>query len=198
MARTQAPNFDDRRGAIVAVAASLFARRGFDGTSVADVAKQCGLSKALIYHYFESKEDMLYETMIDHVRTLDETARAVTSEPGDPEQKLRDLTRRFLEVYVDAADRHKVLLNELDKLPKARRSEIVAVQRGLIEIVRDLLSQLEPSLKRRGGRSFAAAMLYFGMINWTHTWFDASGSVSTATLADMAVDMVLGGLTRMA
>src|SRR5262249_8795573 len=101
-------------------------------------------------------------------------------------------------LYVGAADRHKVLLNDLDNLPKARRTEIVSIQRSLIDLVRRLLIEIEPQLKKKTGAGFAAAMLYFGMINWTHTWFDPEGPVSTAALADMTVDLTLGGLAKAA
>ena len=115
-----------------------------------------------------------------------------------PEQKLRDLTQLFMALYVGAADRHKVLLNDLDYVPKARRAEIVEVQRGLIESVRKLLVEIEPSLKKQTGASLTAAMLFFGTINWTHTWYDPKGAVAPEALANMAVDLTLGGIARAA
>lgn len=196
MARTQAADYDERREAIVLAAAALFACEGFNGASVADLARRCKTSKALIYHYFKAKEDILYEVMISHVRALEAAAREAIHGEARPERKLRELAHRFLALYVGAADRHKVLLNDLDHVPKTRRAEIVAVQRSLIEIVRKLLLEIEPALKRKSGQSFAAAMLFFGMINWTHTWFDPKGPVSAGALAEMAVDLTLGGLGR--
>ncbi len=198
MARTQAIDYDERREAIVAAAAALFARDGFAGASVSNLSKRCKMSKALIYHYFKSKEDILYEVMISHVRALDVAARQAATGAAAPERKVRELAHAFLALYVGAADRHKVLLNDLVRLPKPRRAEIVAVQRGLVEIVRKLLVEVAPSLRRKRPESLAAAMLFFGMINWTHTWFDAKGPVSAGALAEMAADLALGGLARAA
>jgi AcrR family transcriptional regulator len=198
MARTQAADYDERKEAIVETAAALFASQGFTGASVADLAKRCKTSKSLVYHYYESKEDILYDVMISHVRALEAAAREAVRGDERPERKLRELAHRFMALYVGAANRHKVLLNDLDHLPKARRAEIVAVQRGLIEIVRKLLVEIEPGLKRKSGASFAAAMLFFGTINWTHTWFDPKGAVSAGALAEMAVDLTLGGLAKAA
>lgn len=194
MARTQAADYDARKDAIVKEAATLFARDGFDGASVAKLARRCKTSKALIYHYYASKEDILYEVMISHVRALEKAARDAAAEPLSPERRLHEVAHRFMALYVDAADRHKVLLNELDCLPKPRREEIVAAQRRLIEIVRGLLIEIAPQLKRKIGESFAATMLFFGMINWTHTWFNPNGAVSAGALAEMAVDIALGGI----
>ncbi len=198
MARTQAAEYDERKEAIVGVAAELFASRGFGGASVADLAKRGKISKSLIYHYYPSKEDILYDVMISHVRALESAAAAATDGTDPPARKLRELAHRFMALYVGAAARHRVLLNDLDHLPKARRAQIVAVQRRLIETVQKLLVEIEPALKRKSGASFAAAMLFFGTINWTHTWFDPRGPVSAGALAEMAVDLTLGGLAKAA
>lgn len=198
MARTQAADYDERKQQIVETAAALFAERGFNGASVADIAQRGKISKSLIYHYYESKEDILYDVMISHVRALDAAAREAVTGDAPPDRKLRELTHRFMALYVGAADRHKVLLNDLGRLPKVRRAEIVAVQRGLIEIVLKLLVEIEPALKRKSGAGFAAAMLFFGTINWTHTWFNPRGPVSAGALAEMAVDLTLGGVRKAA
>ena len=194
MARTQAADYDERKLAIVEAAAALFASRGFNGASVADIAERCKTSKSLIYHYYESKEDILYDVMISHVRALEAAANDAMAGKDGPEQKLRDLAQLFMALYVGAADRHKVLLNDLDYVPKSRRLEIVDVQRRLIEIVRKLLLEIEPGLAKQEGASLTAAMLFFGTINWTHTWFDPKGAVSAEALADMAVNLALGGV----
>lgn len=196
MARTQAADYDERKEAIVDAAAALYARRGFNGASIADLAEKCRSSKSLIYHYYQSKEDILFDVMISHVRALDDAARNAIAGEGGQAEKLRRLAHAFMALYVGAADRHKVLLNELDNLDDKRRAEIVRTQRGLIEIVQRLLSEIEPKLKKRTGESYAAAMLFFGMINWTHTWFDPKGPVSADAIADMAVDVTLDGIRK--
>ena len=198
MARTQAPEYDERKLAIVETAAALFARDGFNGASVANIAKRGKISKSLIYHYYTSKEDILYDVMISHVRELEAAAEEIASDETSAETKLRDLTHRFMALYVGAADRHKVLLNDLDNVPKNKRTEIISVQRGLIETVRQLLVEIEPALSKKPGAAFAAAMLYFGTINWTHTWFNPEGAVNADTMAEMAVDLTLGGLAKAA
>ncbi|UPT63558.1 MAG: TetR/AcrR family transcriptional regulator [Hyphomonadaceae bacterium JAD_PAG50586_4] len=148
MARTQAPEYDERKLAIVETAAALFARDGFNGASVADIAKRGKISKSLIYHYYTAKEDILYDVMISHVRELEAAAEEIASDETSAETKLRDLTHRFMALYVGAADRHKVLLNDLDNVPKNKRAEIISVQRGLIETVRQLLVEIEPALSK--------------------------------------------------
>jgi AcrR family transcriptional regulator len=192
VARTQAADYAERRAAIVERAAELYARKGFAGASVADLAKAIGASKSLIYHYYPSKEDILFEVMDSHLRELAAAADEVMSRPLAPADKLREIARAFMRLYVGASARHKVLLNELDALPPARRTEIVSRQRRLIEAVEGLLTGLQPRLRPR--LALPAAMLFFGMINWTHTWFREGGVASAGDVADLATDFVLRGL----
>ena len=190
MARPQSPDYDQRRAAILAAAARLYARRGFRGASIADLASACKASKSLIYHYFPSKEDILREVMAAHLDALVEAARETTRD-GHAEARLRALTLAFMHLYVDAQDSHKVLLNELDNLAPEARAEVIAKQRRIIATVEGLISEIRPDT---GPLSLPLTMLFFGMINWTHTWFRAEGRVAADSLADMAVDLMLDGL----
>ena len=194
MARTQAPDYEQRREAIVEEAAKLYAARGFLGASLADLAKACKTSKSLIYHYYASKEDILFDVMASHISALNAAVEDAEHEKGAPVDRLRKLAHAFMRLYVGAAARHKVLLNELGNLPPERRTEIVVRQRRLIEAVERLIVDIQPGLKGPRRLARPAAMLFFGMINWTHTWYDPAGPVSPDAIADLAVDIMAGGL----
>ena len=196
MARTQAPDFEERRTRIVERAAELYAGRGFLGASLSDLAEACRTSKSLIYHYFASKEDILFEVMHGHVSALLEDAERVVKGEGTARDKLTAITHAFIALYVGAAARHKVLLNELNNLPPDRRAEVVGIQRKLIAIVENLIGAITPSLARPNPLARPAAMLYFGMINWTHTWLNPGGRVEPERIAALAVEIFLDGIAR--
>jgi AcrR family transcriptional regulator len=194
MARTQAEDYEERRGDIVSEAARLFAEQGFHGTSISELAEACGTSKSLLYHYYASKEDILFDVMHDHVKALLDAAEEIVAKKLPPEEKLRALTRRFIQLYLGAAHRQRVLVNELGHLADAERKTIVGIQRRLVELVEEILvdvrADLPPALRR------PATMLYFGMINWMHTWLDPSGKAKPARIADLAVNTFLDGLRK--
>jgi AcrR family transcriptional regulator len=194
MARTQAIDYEQRREAIVEKAAELYADKGFAGASVSELADALGASKSLIYHYYPSKEDILFDVMDSHLMALNDAVNLVASRDIPPADRLRELTRAMMRLYVGAAARHKVLLNELDSLPPDRRANIVLRQEQLIRIVEKLLVEIQPSLKKKKRAQTPAAMLFFGMINWTHTWFRADGGASAMEVADMAAEITLHGL----
>jgi AcrR family transcriptional regulator len=194
MARTQAADYGERRDRIVEKAAKLYAERGFLGASVSDLAKACRTSKSLIYHYYPSKEDILFDVMHSHVAVLLETAQTIAARPLAPKEKLRAITSEFMTHYVGAAARQKVLLNELGHLPKDRRAVIIAIQHKLVDTIQDILTQMRPELGGRTALKRPAAMLYFGMINWVHTWMDPSGAAKPAKIAELAANLFLDGI----
>ncbi|MBX9694320.1 MAG: TetR/AcrR family transcriptional regulator, partial [Cyanobacteria bacterium] len=109
MVRTRADNYDERRQEILDTAANLFAQRGFDATSISSIAQKCGVSKALLYHYYESKEALLYAMLHSHCNLLVETATNATAALGDPTSRLYNLIRELMKLYVDSHDKHVVL-----------------------------------------------------------------------------------------
>lgn len=194
MARTQAADFEQRREAIVEKAAGLFARAGFNGASLADLAAACDMSKSLLYHYYPSKEDILHAVMTSHIDRLVTDVDLVMARKANPAIMLDRLLHAFMHHYVGAVARQKVLLNELDNLPVDRREEIIGKQRHLIAAVQSLLTALHPLLASNPARARAQTMMIFGMINWTNTWYDPDGPVSVDEIADMALAAALAPL----
>lgn len=187
MARKQAPDYEDKRDAIVDEAARLFAAKGFSGASLSDLADACGMSKSLFYHYYPSKESILYAVMKGH---MDDLLTAIGDEATDnPLYDLRGFARALLRLYAGAADKQKVLLYELGNLPKAERADIIAKERRLIAHVEGVIRRARP--RQEKGSLRAQAMLFFGMLNWTHTWLKNGGPVARDEVADMAARMTL-------
>lgn len=190
MARTQAADYEQRREAIVHKAAALFAKRGFLGASMADLASACKTSKSLLYHYYASKEELLYAVMSSHIDQLIGELDAVMQLEAPPAEKFSVLVHAFMRDYVGAANRQKVLLNDLENLPRAQRGIIVSKQRKIIASMQGLLSELFGH-GRNEADDRVRTMLVLGMLNWTHTWFDPKGPLSSDALADMVVDFTL-------
>jgi AcrR family transcriptional regulator len=187
MARTQAEDYGEKREAIVEEAAKLFAARGFDGASLTDLAEACGMSKSLFYHYYPSKEQILFAVMDSHMEAL--LTAIEQPAPAEPPQALRRFARALLRLYAGAADKQKVLLYDLARLPAPERRQIVAKERKLIAFVEDIIARSEPRMDRAAMR--ARTMLFFGMLNWTHTWLKPGGGMSRDEVADLAAKTTL-------
>lgn len=193
MARTRAADYDERREAIVEKAAELFADKGFEGASISGLAAACNTSKSLIYHYYTSKEELLYAVMSSHIDDLLDAVNNLAIAQGKPAERMSALIHEFMSIYVGAAARQKVLLNDLRSLPDDRRSEIVLKQRSVISAMDRLLAGVQPALAKDKHRLRAATMLVFGMINWTSNWYRPKGPVSPDELATLATALILDG-----
>jgi AcrR family transcriptional regulator len=197
MARPQAPNYEGRRQLIIDKAAALFSAHGFHGASIADIADACRISKSMIYHYHGAKEDVLFAVMVSYLDRLAITAQQITRSDMSPVQQLTDLIRVFLHLYVDEPDRQRVVLDEVRNLPGDKQAEVICRQRSLIYIVEEILTAVQPVLGESPQRRRVSAMLFFGMINWTHTWFNPQGALTTDELAEMSAKLMLTGLQGM-
>jgi AcrR family transcriptional regulator len=195
MTKTLYADYDTRRDAILETAAALFAQKGFSATSISELAEACKTSKSLIYHYFPAKEDILFAVMDGYIQSLAEAAFRVELETIPAEDKLRGLARDLLALYAGAPAHHKIVFQDLQHLPAPRRAEIVEVQRHIMAVFDRLLASLRPGL-RGHQHERPVVMMFFGLLNSTWTWFDAAGPVTSDTVADIAVDMFLGGLPR--
>jgi len=83
-------------------------------------------------------------------------------------------------------------------LPREQRAIIISIQRRLIDLIQSLIVAMRPELGGRSPLKRPAAMLYFGMINWTHTWMDPSGPAKPARIAELAINTFLDGLLEAA
>src|SRR5688572_16038326 len=124
MARPRADNYEQRRQEILDTAASMFAERGYDGTSIADIAQRCGVSKALLYHYHTSKDKLLYDMLQSHCQLLVDTATGAIKKNEPADRQLQQLVRALMKLYMSSRDQHIVLLNNLHCLSEEEQAEI--------------------------------------------------------------------------
>ena len=190
MARTRSINYADKRQDILDKAAELFAARGFHAASISDIAKSCNTSKSALYHYYASKEAILFAVMEDHTKQLAEIAEDIALGKGQPGSKLQKLSRAFMALYVKAAARHKVLLNDLDALPAAQKKHVVRLERQIIGNVQKILEDINPDAFAGGHLRHAVSMIFMGAINWTHIWFDPEGPLTADEFADLVAGMM--------
>lgn len=194
MARHRTHNYDEQKQAILQVAAELFARRGYLGTSMNDVAEGCGLSKPSLYHYFRDKESLLVSIAQEHVAALAELVKSVEDDAAlRPHDHLEILIKRFLTEYADAQNAHRVLTEDVKFLSPAARERILALERAVVNGFAHAIAVHRPDLQDAQVHK-AVAMLLFGMLNWMFTWLRADGKLTHATIAPLVCDLFLRGL----
>ena len=194
MARPRAADHDLKRRAILDRSAELFAARGYAGASMSEIADACGSSKALLYHYYANKEQLLFDLLEAHFVKLEEAVQIADAPGAPPVQRLRRLVSGLLAAYEGADALHKVQINELSALPLARQKELKAYERRLIDLFASVLLDINPTLAKGRPLLKPVTMSLFGMINWSYLWFRPSGPVSRQAYADLVTQIMVDGI----
>ncbi|APR04949.1 TetR/AcrR family transcriptional regulator [Thauera chlorobenzoica] len=197
MARGKAATFELQRGAIQEAAADLIAAKGFHNTSMAEIARTCGVSKPLLYHYYRDKEHILFDIADFHVDRLLKLVEDVLAGTDAPRLQLERMICRFLDVYVSGRSFHVVLVQDVKFLHAVQREQIIDKERRIVGAFADTIEGIEPGL--RGQRlDKAVTMVLFGMINWTFSWLRAEGELSSAEMGPLVTRIFLHGVTGLA
>jgi AcrR family transcriptional regulator len=192
----------DSRQEILRTAARLFQQRGYDATSMNDVAAALKLSKGGLYHHFQSKDEILFEIMTHAMEITEERVLNPVRAIGDPEERLRALIRLHIGVVLSPRDREiTVMLHENHPLPPALRKRINARKKEYIHFLENLMAEVQEKMKRTvPGNSKvrvsprAAAFALLGMINWIYQWYKPEGDLQAHNLVPQFTDLIFGGI----
>jgi TetR/AcrR family transcriptional regulator, cholesterol catabolism regulator len=193
--QTTAP-LNSRRAEICRRAAQIFQERGFDATSVSDIARALDMTKAGLYHYFTSKEALLFEIMMFGLERVHDEVLAPVRAIRDPEQRLRQLIIRHARIATRARGAVAFLVDEARALPPSQRSKIEQRMRVYIDLLRDTLTELKKTHRLRDVDPTVGAFCIAGMILWLPRWFRQGGRLTPDEAADAIANLALGGLIR--
>lgn len=194
MARTRAKDHGDKRAGIMETAARIFADDGYDRSSMAQLAAECGVSKALIYHYYASKEALLFDIIDTHLNELIDAVEEADLPDAEPEARLEALVAGLLEAYRDADAKHKVQLGALSFLPDDQQEHLKGLERRLVARFSDAVRALNPEAFGDRPLLKPVTMSLFGMLNWFYMWFREGGPVTRSGYAKLATRLLVSGV----
>ncbi len=188
--------FDRRRETLRAVAARVFASRGYDRTSMRDLARESGMSLAGMYYYVRGKEDLLFEIQKSVFERVRQGAEAALASAGaNAEERLQAFIRHHVRFFASHMDEMKVLSHEAESLTGERLEEVRALKRVYVDLCEGLLADLDAQRGAGAERvsRHVPAYLLFGMMNWIYTWYDPAGKVGVDELAEGVCRLFLNG-----
>jgi len=194
MPRTRARDYDDKRAAMLHRAALAFARDGYDRASMAGLAAELGVSKALLYHYYASKEALLFDIIRNHLAALVDAVDAADDPALSAEERLFHLVSALLEAYRDADAEHRVQIGALSLLPEAEQQELKVLERRLVATFAEAIRTLNPAAFQGAELLKPVTMSLFGMLNWAYMWFRDNGSMSRRDYAGLATRLLVNGV----
>jgi AcrR family transcriptional regulator len=193
MARTRSENYDDIQRGILTAACNLFASQGYMRASIAELADACKLSRGALYHYFDSKEAILFAILDAHIREMISDVEAAMAGQSTTQDQFRAAIRAIVALNARSPNEQRVILNDLSFLGEAEQTAIKALERQLVDVITDLLIRLDKEGKIVKRTRKIYTMMLFGILNFSHTWYDPKGGIDPEEFADMVVDQFLHG-----
>jgi TetR/AcrR family transcriptional regulator, cholesterol catabolism regulator len=182
----------ERRTELTRAAARLFAERGYQGTSLADLAEALGVQKPSLYHHIDAKEDLLWEVAWEGAEAFHAALDAVP-ERAPAAERIRLALRAHLAVVSGQLDISTVFVREWRYLSGERLERFVAERRRYEERIRELYTDgLERSELRADLDAGAAALLFLSAANWAYTWLRPGAD--TDAVADRLSAALLDGM----
>ena len=186
----------DRAQEIYLLAAQLFVERGVESTSLSDIANALNITKAGLYYYFESKQELLYrivELGLDNVKNeVLDPAREIE----DPEERLKFIILNHARLAAEGNHAVIIVSHEMNSLSFAQREAVLKRRREYFEFVRDTLVEIQADDKLNPIDMTTATFTLFGMILWLSRWYRSNGKLSVEKVCQDVCDMALKGLLR--
>jgi len=180
---------------LLAVATELFAAKGFDATSVQEVVERARVTKGALYHYFDSKQDLLYEIYHSIISGQLADLERILAAGDPPGRTLRAVIVNLVETTAARADQALVFGREMHRLDRARLDAVRADRRRYHDLVRDVVARAQAA------GDFApvadadtVTLVVFGVVNQMPAWYRPDGAKSPDQLGTEIADLILAGL----
>lgn len=185
-----------RTDEIVTVAARLFARDGYAGVGMRDIADALGIRGASLYHHHGSKEEILYAICLTVTQEPVEQNLPLLDAPGTPSSRLRALVPAHLEHLARRRTEHLVGLHEMSSLTAEHRVVVDDHRRYYHRRVRDLITAGNRTGEFRVPDPRLAAFALLDMLNGFSGWYDPDGPSTVDEIADAYVTLAVPGLLK--
>lgn len=179
------------RGRLLTEAARLFREKGYERTTVRDLAAAVGIQSGSLFHHFRSKEEILKAVMVETIRLNTALMQAAMEAADTPRQKLRALIRAELEsINGQTGEAMAVLVFEWRSLSEDSRAEVLELR----DIYEALWLNVLGALKERGdllADPFVVRRMLTGALSWTVTWYKPErGGLTLDGLTDQVMAML--------
>ena len=189
----------DRLDEIYRRAAVIICEKGFDATSMSDIAEAVGLTKAGIYHYVPGKKELLYAIMSYAMDLLEIKVIAPARMITNAEQRLCLIINNHVKLIAKGSRPEgysplSILTDEIAGLTKTDQRRIIARKRVYLDLVRETLEQLQAESKLKNIDVTVGAFSLFGMLLLISRWYRPDGALTSEQVAEEIGKIVFGGM----
>ncbi|MBN1204686.1 MAG: TetR family transcriptional regulator [Myxococcaceae bacterium] len=189
------PDDGERYRAILETAARLICERGYEGTSMQEIAAACRLTKAGLYHHIQNKEQLLFAIMSYGMDLFEGQVIAKVKDIEDPVERLRACMRRNIEVVTRGASKEVIIiLHEHATLTGEAREYIDQRKKEYVRFIESAFSEAVKLGRVRPLEPTIVAFSFLGMVLWVYKWFKPDGRLTEEQITDGMLDLFFAGL----
>lgn len=185
-----------RRAEICRTAAQVIRERGFEATSVNDIARALGITKAGLYHYISGKDALLLEILTFGMDQIDAEVVVPARAIEDPEERLRQIIIRHARIVTRAQGAVTNLGNEVRGLPAVMRKKVERRHRVYFDLIRDTINELQLQGRLNEVDQTVATFSILSAVLWLPRWFRTGGRLNAEQVSVEIARIALGGLLR--
>ncbi len=185
-----------RKEEVLAAAEKLFAERGFQATSVRDIADALNIQAGSLYAHIESKDDLLWEIVGTAAERFFARVGPIVNSELLPIEKLRGVVAAHVDVITENLAAASVYSTEWRHLSEKRRDDFADRRNEYEEIVRSLVRDCIREGTFASVDEKFATLLILSSINWIYQWYSTDGPMTPEEIARKLTDMLFNGLRR--
>jgi len=176
-------------------ATKLFAMKGFDRTSVQEIVEAAGVTKGAMYHYFDSKDDLLYEIYARVLREQTDQLEKVAATGAPVRERLSDAASDVVVSTIASLDDSTIFMQSMHQLSEERRKAVRAERRKYHERFRSLIEEGQASGEFRTDKPADVVVdFFFGSVHHLGSWYHRTGPLSAREVGDHYADLLLDAL----
>ena len=180
---------------LLAASLRLFAQQGFESTSVQEVVAAAGVTKGAMYHYFSSKDDLLYEIYHRLLNMQTERLNAIADGPGTAEQRVHAAAADVVRSTLTSIDEAIVSFRSIHMLPQPQRGQVRMERRRYHERFRAMIEEGQrEGAFRKDVPADLAVHFFFGSVNQLGSWYHRDGELGSQQVAEHYAQMFMTAL----
>ena len=195
-AQRKAASSKERLAEVYRAAAQIILRKGYDATSINDIANALGMTKAGLYHYINGKKELLFDIMNFGLDELEDEVVRPAQSIVDPAERLRCIIASHARLVTRGDGAITILVDEITALTPQQNRKITRRKREHFDRLRSVLNELKSAGMLQDVDTTVATFSLLGMINWLSRWFKHDGALTDNQIADEIVKIALNGLLR--
>ena len=190
-------HYGKKLNSVLSASSVLFAKKGFERTTIRDVSQATGMSLAGLYYYFQSKEELLFLIQFRAFDSLCDRLKEIIASETDPQACLQSMISMHFDYFIRHMSDLKICSREIESLEGAFYKKVADKRKEYFDLTQSIFDKITHEYGGSTADSRLAALYLFGTLNWIYQWYKPGRYPDAEELASQLAGIYLQGFPRM-